>query len=254
MMKKTLLASVITLAGFAAFNTTEAAPVAWNTSGGDVFLAFESTSLSKDYLVDLGQGSILATAISSGSFSPVDLSADLSTVFGSDWATNSTSNVQYGLFGLPSSKTIVYASVASGNAALVKKAAVALSTTSSDYKTLGSAYNTDIGSGQGLTVGVEQLVGTSPDTGLTSTWIGNTTTAPYFGVYNASLVNGVAGNLDVYGTTGSASTLEGTLTLSSAGLLSVVAVPEPSTYALCGLGALFLVIVARRRRLDAAQD
>jgi hypothetical protein len=243
-MKKTLLTAAIALTGLAAFSSANAqTPVSWVP--GDVFLAFSSTSQSKDLLVDLGQGATLASNLQGGAFSSINLNADLISTFGSDWATNSTSNVQYGLIGLPSSKAIVYASVASGNAALVKKAAFALSTTSSDYNTLGSAYNIDIGSGRGLTVGVEQLVGTSPDTGLTSTWIGNTTTAPYFGVYNVSLVNGVAGNLDVYGTTGTTSTLEGTLTVGTNGVIS--AVPEPSTYVLFGLGALVLGITLRRR-------
>jgi len=153
--------------------------------------------------------------------------------------------VQWGLFGMTDNKTIIYASVVSGAASLVKKAPTALATTLTHYHTFATAYNTDLPY-QGLTVGVEQLVGTGPTDTAFGTWIGNTTTAPYFSVYNVSLVNGVAGNLDVYGTTASTSTLEGTLTVGTNGVIS--AVPEPSTYVLFGLGALVLGITLRRRR------
>jgi hypothetical protein len=241
-MKKILLTTAIALVGVAAFTTAKATPISY--TDGDIFLAFESTSLNLDYLVDLGSGSTFASALSGGSFSSINLSADLVSVFGTGWSTNSAANVQWGLFGLPTDKSIIYASVPSGNASLVEKGVGALATTSTHFQTLATGYGNDISNHQGLTVGVEQFVNTSPDTGF-ATFTGNLVTAPYFSVYNVSLVNGVAGNLDIYGTTGSTSALEGTLSLSSSGLVS--AVPEPSTYVLFGLGALVLILARRRK-------
>ena len=148
------------------------------------------------------------------------------------------------MFGLPASKAIVYASVASGNTAPVLKASGALATTLSHYGTLGAGYNNDIAS-QGLSIGVYQNVNTAPDTGF-ATWSGNTPSTSPFVTYNVSFENVAGSALDIYGTTGSSSTQLGTVVLSTTdGTIS--AVPEPSTYVLFGLGALVLVIAVRRR-------
>lgn len=249
-MKKILLILALTFLGLISQRSLVASPVSWNTNGGDVFLGFESTSLHLDYLVDLGQGSALASELTNNTFSPVNLNADLNTVFGAGWSTNSSANVQWGLFGLPSNKSIVYASVASGNNPPVKIGSAGLATTYSHYGALGTGYNGDIAS-QGLTLGVEQFVGTVPDTS-TFTWTGNTPSSTPFAAYSFSIENGVGGNLDIYGTTVSSSTLLGSFTLNSSGVLSVVAVPEPSTYALFAFGAFLLVVAYRRNRSRTA--
>lgn len=247
-MKKTFLSVALALAGVAAFTTAQATPISW--SYGDVFLGFENAAGTKDYLYDFGSGSALASAVQNGTFTPVNLNADLTNAFGSDWYTNTTTGLEFGAFGMTGNKSIVYASVASGNPALPFNSASALSTTLTHYATMAASgsggYTYDLNNGQALTLGVYQLP-TGIDGGVTS-WTGNTPTTTPFLAYNVSIENGVAGNLDFYGTTGSASTLYGTFKLSSAGVLSVAAVPEPSTYALCGVGAVLLLIAYRRRR------
>lgn len=238
-MKKTLLTAVLALVGATAFNSVKATPATW--AAGDVILGFENAAGTKDLLVDLGNGSTFASNFNSLS---MNLNADLISTFGADWATNISTGVQYGLFGLPANKSIVYASVAAGNTAPPVKVANALSTGLAHYDTMGAGYNSDIGNAQGLTVGVFQNPGSGSDTGF-STWTGNNVSVAPFATYNVSFENLVSGNLDVYGTTGSTSTQLGTLNLSSGGALSVV--PEPSTYALFGIGALVLCLAIRRR-------
>jgi PEP-CTERM motif len=68
-------------------------------SSGDLLLGFEQSGSASDYLVDLGA----VTQFSNPSSAPLtfDLStADLSTVFGASWASNSEANlVQWGVIG-----------------------------------------------------------------------------------------------------------------------------------------------------------
>lgn len=62
-------------------------------------------------------------------------------------------------------------------------------------------------------------------------------------VAKTGLAGQVAGNLR-------SGTYEGTITLDNSGNVSFQAIPEPSTYALMGLGALVIGYVVRRRRLQ----
>ena len=252
-VKKALLSTVIALAAFESIPSSQAAPVTWVSGSGDLFLGFENAAGNLNYLYDLGAGSTFAASVLAGTYAGVNLNADLTSVFGSDWATNATTGVSYGIFGLPSNKTIVYATVANGNLAPVLKASGALATTLAHYNALGAGYNTDLTvSAQTLTLGVKQIVGTAPDTGF-STWTGNTPSTTPFATYNVTFENLVSGNLDFYGTTGTTSTLKGTLQISQAGVFGVVAaVPEPSTYALCGLGAIAMIVAYRRKSKKAA--
>ena len=241
-MKKHILSVLIAAAGITAASAT--APT-WNT--GDVIIGFQSVSLNKNLLIDIGQGSSVA------SFSSINAGADLVTAFGSGWYA--LSDLTWGAFGIPTSKTQLWATVASGNAALGAKSTGALTTTLSRYNAFGANYNNDLNNnGQGLTVGVYMNVGTGTDTGY-NTWTGNNPTSAPFAAYSVSIVNGVTGNLDLYqvGNTGASTAVfsqanGNALNVDSAGVISVI--PEPSTYALCGVGAL-LLFVAYRRKISA---
>ena len=254
-MKKSLFLIGVALLGLANQHTVVASPVTWNA--GDVLIGFESTSDKLDYLVDLGPLATLAAELSGNTFSPVNLNADLTNVFGSGWFTNSTADVQWGLFGITSAKTEVLSSVPSGSNPLPEIGTGGLGQALANIEALGgkpggggaSGYNGDIANGQGLTVGVEQFVGTRPDT-TTTTWTGNSPSVQPFGTYNVTIENGVAGNLDIYGITSSSQALLGRLTISTNGVIS--AVPEPSTYTLFGLAALVLMITYRRQRRNNA--
>jgi hypothetical protein len=212
-----------------------------NSTSGDTFLGFEDTVLNKNLVVDLGNGANLNT------FTSLKLASDLTTVFGSNWASDV--NLQYGLFGINTAKTTIWSSVVSGAAAPVKKASGALATPYTHYTSLQGNFNTDVANGQFLTQGVQMNVGSGSDTGY-ATWTGNTPTAggtSAFAVYNQTLETGVGGSLDIYAVTSSTQTLLNTFTLKNTGVLSsLLAVPEPSTYALMGFGALLLIGVVRR--------
>ena len=113
--------------------------------------------------------------------------------------------------------------------------------------------------GAGSTFAASVLAGTyagvnlNADLTSVSTWTGNTPSTTPFATYNVTFENLVSGNLDFYGTTGTTSTLKGTLQISQAGVFGVVAaVPEPSTYALCGLGAIAMIVAYRRKSKKAA--
>jgi hypothetical protein len=241
-MKKHILSVLIAAAGITAASAT---PTLF--SAGDIIIGFESVSLNKNLLIDIGQGTTVA------SFSSINAGADLVSTFGANWYA--LSDLNWGAFGVPSSKNQLWATVASGNLALAAKSVGALGTPLNRFNGMGANYNNDLTyNGQGGTVGVTMNVGTGTDVG-TSTWTGNNPSTTPFAAYSVSIENGVTGNLDLYQipNSGSATAIfsqanGNALNVSSAGVVSVV--PEPSTYALCGVGAL-LLFVAYRRKISA---
>jgi hypothetical protein len=259
-MKKSILSlAAIGLTALAAHATPVTASI------GDVFVGFEDVVQNKNYLVDIGTGSFVTSLASSnnGTAITASLAGDLSTVFGTNWASNT--NLFFGVFGVNSAKSGVWASTASGNGAFPFKSSGALSTTLTYYTTMLNNYNAELSS-QGLTNGVYFNVGSGLDQGH-ATWTGNIPTASggtAFAVYNQSLEVAVTASpsafLDLYQTganVGSTTKILNqslfgnalgiNLNASSANYGAIQVIPEPSTYALLGLGALLLVLAARRR-------
>jgi hypothetical protein len=145
---------------------------------------------------------------------------------------------------MPSDKSIVYSSTPSGGNAPVKKAVGALNSPFSLYSTFGANYNGVLAGG--AYDGNTGTLGAGVVTGNGSgTWNANLATAADFGVYNSTLEADVATGLSFWGVTGSTQTQYNPYTLSSSGVVS--AVPEPSTYAFFGLGALVLILAYRRK-------
>jgi len=221
---------------------SKAAPLSF--SQGDVFIGFESISLNKNLLIDLGPGANVA------SFAGINAAADLATAFGAGWYA--LNDLNWGVFGIAADKHTLWGTVASGNAPLVAKSFGALTSPFSKFNGMGANYNQDIPI-QGGTVGVIMNVGTGTDTG-TSTWSGNNPNTTPFGAYSISIENGVTGNLDLYSVPNSGSATAifsqadgNNLYVNSSGFIGVAAVPEPSTYALMALGALVLLMAYRRK-------
>jgi hypothetical protein len=221
---------------------SKAAAVTWNV--GEVFIGFESSSLNKNLLIDIGPGTSVAA------FTGINAAADLATAFGAGWY--SVSDLNWGAFSVATDKHTLWGTVASGNSALVVKSVGALANPLARFNGMGANYNNDIAT-QGGTVGVIMNVGTGTDTG-TSTWSGNTPNTTPFGAYSVSIENGVTGGLDLYSVPNSGSAtaifsqaLGNNLYVNSSGFIGVAAVPEPSTYALMALGGLVLLMVYRRK-------
>ena len=237
-LNKTMAVAALLLA--AHVGNSQATPASF--SAGDVIIGFESASLNKNLLIDIGQGASVA------SFTSINAGADLVTAFGSGWYA--LSDLNWGAFSIATDKHTLWGTVASGNGALTAKSVGALTTPLSKFNGMGANYSNDIAT-EGGTVGVIMSVGTGTDTG-TSTWTGNNPATTPFGAYSISIENGVTGGLDLYSVPNSGAAtaifsqaLGNNLYVNSSGFIGVV--PEPSTYALMALGALVLVMAYRRK-------
>jgi hypothetical protein len=252
-MKKTILAAMIALTGSMAFNNADAAPIysgsPTNYTAGNIFLGFRAsggTGAANSYLLNLGDfGTFPILKAGDTPVELFDVGSSLATVFGSDWYTRS--QVTWGIFGMtPSTRFPVYSSTSDDRAsAPITRTFNQLATSYSSYTGMGGNYNSAIANGPstGSTTGV---LGSGVVTGvLTPTWAFNIAKPSDFDVYANTLEAGVATGLEFYSTTATSSDRITQFGISSAGVISVV--PEPSTYALFGFGALLLIVAYRRK-------
>ena len=259
-----LTTTVAAMAIAAAFATTSAhAQVA-----GDVILGFEepgSGGSSNVYEVDLGSISQFSTS------QTFDLSSsDLSTEFGSGWASSSL--LQFGLIGDTESSS----SLSLGSGTLAAKTIITSWNTFATAPTEKSSQTTAASYIQSL---YNDVGNATPSAGSTSslpavdTTVTDSSGFAYFNKtdHNFAFGTGYATSDLDYNSDGSTSaptsavldlyevaqtssgtapgTLLGTFSLAGNGNLtySPEAVPEPSSYALVGFGALVLVWNLRRR-------
>jgi len=236
-MKKTILTVIMTI-GILAIGETKAAPLTWQS--GDVLLGFHALNSpnSYDLLFDLGNNAAIQ------SFASLDISTEMNAAFGASWAT----------------RTDIYwaaAGGASGNKNLVMSKSFD-STHASPWVSLGNGnssvggniaatanrYNGDIVANNVIRNGV--LEATSDSTQLWEGYLANS--FGFTGSLNSGSTDVIASTgLDLYAISATRNA-PGTL-LNSIAIQgnSVVAVPEPATYALLGMGALLLVVAYRRK-------
>ncbi len=255
--KKILTVAALAMAGAALVETSASAQV--HASVGDLVLSFDvtdgaGTGATQDYEVDIGSYATYAAAgYSNSNITP--LSLDLSSLYGSNWASRGdlewsvagTATSGNELFvgvspdqGAPNSSSSLQGSGAGDLAQLTNQLNNKASTTNNSQATAFFS-NTDV---NGFTKLLNNANGASygyfqdvyPATNVTPTdGTPQNTTADLF---DLKAVNGVGKDI-------------GTFTLSSSGVLSFQsasqAVPEPSAYAL-GICAVVLFWVLKRRR------
>ena len=252
-----------------------------NFNEGDLIIGFQQTGASNNYEVDLGSASKFidpSQTVQSFDLSTDDLSGDFT-----DWNSDSQTNlVHWGVIGA-SDKT----SDLSLNSSLTLPANTLFYTkdevtpgTLSTPPVEGSSsaqknINTNVanfdnlfdGGASGATTtsgSTTPLAAVNVGTGTSASFSYEISSKTYFGIGSSILQNpsSTTGNgpvdsvLDLYELTPTnadsplATTLLGEFSLDSDGVLTFdefIAAPEPSTYALFGLGAMFLVWSLRRK-------
>jgi|GEM_PF-1745486 len=246
-MKKTLLV-LSALAALASLNSVKAStltPLPYTS--GDIFAGFDNGGTNA-VVVNLG----LAANLTSVNLS---LGSIFNTAFGNGWTNSGT--FEYGVFGLNTALTGYDVTVQTGGTPnlSLSQGQVPSSTFNGPFT---GQYGTDLGLGQ--TIGVSVWMASTEGSGWQQL---ATTPGTSFNFSQNILTTNIATNtytptLDLYALLGSTrhtaqvTTLVEQLTLTTSGQFAVTtAIPEPSTYALCGLGAVALFVAYRRRKLNA---
>jgi len=224
---------------------------------GDVLVGFRFTDPDRNasglvagsspaYIVNLGN--IDTVANYTPAWAGINLSGDLATVFGNDWATTTT----WGMLSIPLDKKSWSASsaVANGAASIVSKSVAFLGTPTSQLGNIGTAFNSlAIETGDAATPGKlsQGIWGTTDDIAWSTSVEANLFAVGDFEAATSSDLDLYTAYGTTFGTTGNP--LRGTtadvntFSVQSGTLQSV---PEPSTYALFGFAALILIVAYRR--------
>jgi len=236
---------------------------------GDLLLGFTDSTNSEDYVIDLGAASTFIGA--TGTLSLGNIGADLTAVFGSSWATDSTLN--WSLAGTTGTSAV--GSIAA-KTIFVSQAETTPGTPNTSFKNFASAQTgTPIseieaaqgyGSGggyNGQTGNAANAAGLIQTTSGTNSWLtdlGGTTgsSAGFKTAHNivGNFANGASGtvlDIDELAPTGASGTGTdlGSLHIDGSGnvtFVSPTAAPEPSTYALIGLSGLLLLAFRSRMK------
>ena len=246
-MKNILLTAAITLVGVVAANAQSTITLSTN----DLILGVRKAGASYSYLVDLGPLATFKTASSSFAnsytFSTTGIAADMASIFSdANWATNSA--IQFSIFAYktsnPTNTKGVYVTNSSATpfATDVTTTLVGngMSNVFNAFQGSTSTANNPVGYKQDVTVSnsyASYMPGGSASNNLC---YGNWGTAE--GAINAPLY------LNFLPNSGSSSTLAGTVSIDSTGAVNYTVVPEPSTYAMLGIGAIGMLGMLRRTR------
>jgi len=253
---------------------------AQTASPGDVLIGFDQQNgvATNDYVVDLGPVTQFTNATSPLTFS---LSAsDLSNTFGSTWASNSQTNlVQWGVIGASNTtgtltlgsttfvaNTLFYTV---GELTPGTQSTAPLDKSSSGQNGINGNITKNFENGSGGFDGSAETAGSTSALqavdqthGATNSWDYEISTKGDFGI-GTNIQQPLSGTgtgptdsvLDLYesvpGSTTTPATYLGDFSLGSNGTLtfdSAAAIPEPSTYSLLGLGAMFLIWNLRRKK------
>ncbi len=276
------MSAALALALVAALGTSaHAQSVSYNE--GDLLLGFNQTGAADNYVVDLGAVSNFINATGSLTF---DLStSDLTSTFGSSWASNSQTNlVNWGVIGgsdvtntitvggdTLQANTLFYTI---GEQTLGNQSTAPTEKSNALQKSYNGNINSNFATGSGGFSGTTPTSGSTGSlqainqtAGATNSWSYELSSKTYFGTGNniEQPTTGAADGptdsaLDLYELTPTNASITkpttylGSFSLASSGVLTFTnasAVPEPSSYALIGLGLLFLVWRLRAKSASA---
>ena len=218
-------------------------------ANGDLYLGFQAaagTGASTNLVIDLGNVSNISSV-------NLNISTDLSAIYGSSWY--SRTDLYYGVIGdiTPAlngdPNYTLYASVTSGGTPWTSASSSSQHGTANQINGMVAQLITDNGNAQFGTAANSILMATSEGGSWTAY---NTYGTGAFGGFPGGIETTTGSALDIYrlipNAAGPNGTIAATLNLASNGTFSVVAVPEPSAYALFGLGALLMAFVLRRKK------
>jgi len=258
---KTFAITALLAAGVAL--TGQSAKAAYGYTPGDIFLGFRAlggTGATQDYVVNIGQFSLYTTG---NSFTIGTVGTDLTAVFGAGWNTNrgEGNGVLWSAIGTPYNtgsdpKTIFVSRPQSSATEFLGKSPIASMQTITNIQDVASGY---LLSGANASNAAGTIQGVSD---------GNSWDSKFQFVSNLDFnrfdniegdfsggVNSSDAVLDLFQidpVNGSASVLLGSLSISSSGVVSFTAVPEPSTVALVGMSIATGLVLLRRRRPNRA--
>ncbi|XHR29300.1 MAG: PEP-CTERM sorting domain-containing protein [Chthoniobacteraceae bacterium] len=250
-LKNILLTAVAALVSIASANATNT----WTS--GDVLFGISNSADGNDtyiYNVDLGSISDLLSLSATGGSKTWQLStSDMNSILGSGWADSDS--VSWGVastYNGTSNKSIW--ATAATDANVVNLSTISLNTAFTQLSNTISTYvnGTALTTTDSNIVSAAEVVQASSST----TWSAENSGASSFKKLTlavAALDDSTSSSLGLYSydstaTAGSTATLLGTFTLSDSGTLTYEAVPEPSTYAMLGIGGLAMLRMFRRRR------
>jgi len=222
-------------------------------ANGDLLLGFDVATTGigtqRNLLIDLGPYESL------GSLGTVNLSADLTTVYGSSYASY---GIKYGVIGVTDANTVylttptlsyLYAKLNKNSAQVMQgnylqpldPGAVSVGTLGYD---LANAFQTTTHGGY--------ITSTDPNSWSSQ----NPTTAP-FGNYSGKTIETTLGSslnyLDIMPVSTSivSASQAGYFNITTSGDLTYTAVPEPTTYGLITLGVIVLFVAFKRKKQEA---
>jgi hypothetical protein len=265
-MKINTLKNTVLALALAAFAGTSAQGATLSYTQGDLLMGFYATAgtgQTTNYVLNLGNFATYRDNSPGNSFnlSLGNVGADLTAIFGSGWDVRS--DLFWGVFGHSGTTTGVDPAntlYAGQDAALGTGYTRAVS--SQQGATINGNLNNIVGEYNGANSTANSNVGQSQDTTLfNNEWVtqANQNINGAFGRYDITEFNAVIGqDLNLYrmlrttvadpdngnATLGQGS-LQGTFSISSGGVVSFSTIPEPSTYALIGLGLGGLTLLRR---------
>jgi hypothetical protein len=260
-LKKIMGVALLAIAGLSFTQGANAATLTYTQ--GDVLMGFFATGgasgTTSSYILNLGQFTTYRDALSTFNVSGLgNVGADLTATFGSDW--NTSGNIVWGVIAatgntVDSGTNTVYAgSTSTGWTRLSNSNQIAVNTALNGVQLNFAGRTSTANSNVGL---VEDDSEASP------VWKDQANASLAFTKYDTTLFNGlVSQNLNFYrmvksgtddgtGATTGLGSFEGYFAINGSGQISFNTVPEPSTYALLGLGLGALVLVRRFRSKQA---